>query len=49
VVDTDCGLVTVFVQNATTGGAHWEYGAPVTLAWEPDATFVVEPPEEESP
>jgi spermidine/putrescine transport system ATP-binding protein len=47
IVETACGPVTVFVQNSSTGGAHYEEGAPVTLSWEPDATFVVDPPEEE--
>jgi spermidine/putrescine transport system ATP-binding protein len=47
IVETSCGRLTVFVQNASTGGARYEEGAPVTLAWEPEATFVVDPPEEE--
>jgi spermidine/putrescine transport system ATP-binding protein len=48
VVETACGPVTVFVQNASTGGARLGEGAPVTLAWDAEATFVVDPPEEEN-
>ena len=48
IVETSCGPVTVFVQNASTGGARYEEGTPVTLSWEPEATFVVDPPKEDS-
>jgi spermidine/putrescine transport system ATP-binding protein len=48
IVETACGLLTVFVQNASTGGAPLEPGGRVTLTWDPEATFVVEPAEEES-
>ena len=47
IVETTCGRLTVFVQNASTGGVRYDEGAPVTLAWDPEATFVVDPPEED--
>jgi spermidine/putrescine transport system ATP-binding protein len=47
VVETACGPLTVFVQNATSGGAHLEPGAHVSLTWDPEATFIVDPAEEE--
>jgi spermidine/putrescine transport system ATP-binding protein len=48
IVETACGPLTVFVQNTSTGGAPLEPGARVTLAWDPEATFVVDP-EKEAP
>jgi hypothetical protein len=48
VVETPCGPLTVFVQNASTGGPPVEPGARVTLAWDPEATFVVDPAKEET-
>jgi spermidine/putrescine transport system ATP-binding protein len=48
IVETPCGRVTVFVQNASSGGPSHEEGAPVTVSWDPGATFIVDPPEEEA-
>jgi spermidine/putrescine transport system ATP-binding protein len=46
VVDTPAGTVVVYVQNS--GGARpLEAGTPATISWSPEATFVVDPPEEE--
>ena len=46
IVETALGPLTVFIQNASTGGAPLDPGASVTLAWDPEAAFVVEPEEE---
>jgi spermidine/putrescine transport system ATP-binding protein len=46
IVDTPSGRITVFVQNAGRAPALSE-GDPATLSWSPEATFVVDPPEEE--
>ena len=42
VVATSVGELTVFHQNVETGGGAPAPGSPVTLSWEPDATFVVD-------
>ncbi|HEU0303159.1 MAG TPA: ABC transporter ATP-binding protein [Gaiellaceae bacterium] len=42
VVDTPHGAVQVYVQNAEPGSAHAAAGESVTLAFDPDAAFVVE-------
>jgi spermidine/putrescine transport system ATP-binding protein len=44
-VETALGPLTVFVQNDSIGGVPLERGAGVTLAWDPEAAFVVEPEE----
>jgi ABC-type Fe3+/spermidine/putrescine transport system ATPase subunit len=46
VVETPSGTVMVYVQNSG-GAAPLAPGTTVTLSWSPDATFVVDPPEEE--
>jgi spermidine/putrescine transport system ATP-binding protein len=46
VMDTAVGTVVVYVQN--TGGAPpLAAGTPATINWSPEATFVVDPPEED--
>jgi spermidine/putrescine transport system ATP-binding protein len=47
VVETALGPLTVFVQNASTGGGSLVPGASVVLAWDPEAAFVVDPTEED--
>ncbi len=46
VVETPAGDVTVYVQNADPRTGRAEPGDRVALAWNPDATFVVDPEEE---
>jgi spermidine/putrescine transport system ATP-binding protein len=46
VVTTAVGDVTVFHQNVEAGGVVPAPGTPVTVAWEPEATFVIDPGEE---
>jgi spermidine/putrescine transport system ATP-binding protein len=41
IVETDCGRLTVYVQNARPRSAPAENGR-VTLSWNPEATFVVD-------
>jgi ABC-type Fe3+/spermidine/putrescine transport system ATPase subunit len=48
VVATPVGELTVFHQNVETGGGAPAPGSPVTLSWEPDATFVVDREKETS-
>jgi spermidine/putrescine transport system ATP-binding protein len=48
VVKTSAGTVVVYVQNS--GGAEpLAAGTPATLSWSPEATFVVDPPQEDAP
>jgi spermidine/putrescine transport system ATP-binding protein len=47
IVETTCGRLTVYVQNAHPGGAAAASGR-VTLSWSPEATFVVDTTEEGS-
>jgi spermidine/putrescine transport system ATP-binding protein len=47
VVDTPAGRLTVYVQNLESGGQRAAAGDPVTVGFDPEATFVVELPEEE--
>jgi spermidine/putrescine transport system ATP-binding protein len=42
IVETACGRLTVYVQNATPGTAGLSVGEHVTLGWSPECTFVVE-------
>jgi spermidine/putrescine transport system ATP-binding protein len=49
VVETAAGLVTVYVQNTQPGASPAPAGSFVMLSWSPDATFVVDRPEEETP
>jgi ABC-type Fe3+/spermidine/putrescine transport system ATPase subunit len=45
IVETACGRLTVYVQNANPGSAAGLHGR-VSLSWSPDATFVVDTMEE---
>jgi spermidine/putrescine transport system ATP-binding protein len=45
IVETACGRLTVYVQNANPGSAAVAHGR-VTLSWSPEATFVVDSMEE---
>jgi spermidine/putrescine transport system ATP-binding protein len=47
VVDTPAGRVTVYVQNLEPGSGVAKPGDPITVGFDPEATFVVELPEEE--
>jgi spermidine/putrescine transport system ATP-binding protein len=47
VVETGAGLMTVYVQNTQPGARPAPPGSFVMLSWSPDATFVVDRPEEE--
>jgi len=47
VVDTAAGRVTVYVQNLEPGAAVARPGDPITIGFDPEATFVVELSEEE--
>jgi spermidine/putrescine transport system ATP-binding protein len=47
VVDTPAGRLTVYVQNMETGALRASPGDPITVSFDPEATFVVELPEEE--
>jgi spermidine/putrescine transport system ATP-binding protein len=42
IVDTDCGRLTVYRQNAAPGLNGAAQGQRLTLSWSPDATFVVD-------
>jgi spermidine/putrescine transport system ATP-binding protein len=43
IVDTPCGRLTVYRQNATSGLNGAAPGQRLTLSWSPEATFVVDP------
>ena len=47
VVDTPAGRVMVYVQNAEPGTGMAAPGDPITIGFDPEATFVVDLPEEE--
>src|SRR6266516_3482638 len=47
VVDTPAGRLTVYVQNLESGGQRAAAGNPITVGFDPEATVVVELPEEE--
>jgi spermidine/putrescine transport system ATP-binding protein len=47
IVETPPGPITVYVQNADPGASALTEGDAATLSWSPDATFVVDIPEEE--
>ena len=50
VVETPAGRVTVYTQNAEPGaGQAAHVGERVSLAWSPEATFVVNREEEPTP
>ena len=42
IVETDCGRLTVYRQNATPGLNGAAPGERLTLSWSPDSTFVVD-------
>jgi spermidine/putrescine transport system ATP-binding protein len=42
IVDTDCGRLTVYRQNASPGLNGAVPGQRITLSWSPDSTFVVD-------
>jgi spermidine/putrescine transport system ATP-binding protein len=42
IVDTDCGRLTVYRQNASPGVNGGAPGQRLTLSWSPDSTFVVD-------
>ena len=46
IVDTGCGPLAVYAQNARPGSETIAPGEQVTLSWSPEATFVVETKEE---
>ena len=46
IVETPAGMLSVWTQNAEAGTAPPAPGASVTLTWSPEATFVVDRPEE---
>jgi spermidine/putrescine transport system ATP-binding protein len=46
IVETPCGMLSVWSQNAEAGAAPPATGATVTLTWSPEATFIVDRPEE---
>jgi len=47
VVDTAAGRITVYVQNLEPGSGVAAPGDPITVGFDPEATFVVDLPEEE--
>ncbi len=47
VVDTPAGRLTVYVHNMESGAPMAAPGDPITVGFDPDATFVVDLPEEE--
>ena len=42
IVDTECGRLTVYRQNASPGRNGAAPGQKLTLSWSPDSTFVVD-------
>jgi spermidine/putrescine transport system ATP-binding protein len=48
VVDTPAGRLNVYVQNMDSGAPRASSGDSITVSFDPDATFVVDLPEEES-
>ncbi len=46
VVETPAGAITVYAQNTDPGAAAASVGDRVTLSWSPEATFVVDMPQE---
>jgi spermidine/putrescine transport system ATP-binding protein len=48
IVETPCGRLSVYVQNARAGGQAAATGSAITVSWSPDATFVVDSSEEET-
>jgi spermidine/putrescine transport system ATP-binding protein len=48
IVETDCGRLTVYRQNAAPGLNGAAAGERLTLSWNPESTFVVDPPKGEA-
>jgi hypothetical protein len=46
-VDTRAGRLTVYAQNDRPGTTPPPVGSVARLSWSPDATFVVDPPQED--
>jgi spermidine/putrescine transport system ATP-binding protein len=46
IVETAAGSLTVYVQNDRPGGRHLSVGDSLTLGWEPECTFVIDPTED---
>jgi spermidine/putrescine transport system ATP-binding protein len=49
VVDTEAGRITVYVQNAKGRESEAEPGQSLTVSWQPESTFILEPREEQTP
>jgi len=47
IVETPAGAITVYLQNADAGSAGVPPGERVKLSWDPEATFVIDAPQEE--
>jgi len=47
IVETPAGAITVYLQNADAASSAASPGDRVTLSWSPEATFVVDAPQEE--
>jgi spermidine/putrescine transport system ATP-binding protein len=47
-VETPAGAITVYVQNTASGSGDSEPGRSLTLTWDPESTFVLDPGEESS-
>ena len=47
IVATPHGDITVYVQNTDSNAVAVQPGDQVTVSWSPEATFVVDPEEEE--
>jgi spermidine/putrescine transport system ATP-binding protein len=47
-LETPAGVLTVYVQNVETGSAGAEPGQTLTVSWDPECTFVLDQPEEQS-
>jgi spermidine/putrescine transport system ATP-binding protein len=48
-VDTAAGTITIYVQNTQAEHADAEPGQSLTVSWDPESTFVLEPTEAPSP
>ena len=48
VLDTAAGRITIYVQNLEGPEADAEPGETLTVSWDPESTFVLEPTEEQS-
>jgi len=47
IVETPAGAITVYLQNADAGSGGVPPGERVNLSWHPEATFVIDAPQEE--